>query len=239
MRYGSLFTGIGGFDLGLDRAGMECAWQVEIDDYATKVLEKHWPEVKRYRDIRTIDWSQVERPDLVCGGFPCQPVSLAGKGLAQQDERWLWPEFARCIGDLRPRFVLVENVPGLLGQGMGDVLGDLATLGYDAEWESIPAASVGARHLRLRVFVVASSSVLANVEGKSARYLEGHPPAVKRWFRLGKPASGDGWLWPDESGVGRRVYGVPRGVDRLRCLGNAVVPQVAEWIGRRIVEVAS
>ena len=264
MTFGSLFAGIGGIDLGLERAGMRCVWQVENEPYAARVLEKHWPEVKRYGDIRGIDWSEVKRPDLVCGGFPCQPVSLAGKGLAQEDERWLWPEFRRCLRDLRPRYVLVENVPGLLGRGMGDVLGDLASLGYDAEWESIPAAAVGAPHLRYRVFIVAYAECVRGREstGDSGSEAESLRSPVwaesSSWARSGSANVADAsclhaqrqyngsrqvqlgrssW-WAVEPDVGRVAHGVPSRVDRLRCLGNAVVPQVAEWVGRRILEFA-
>src|SRR5438270_5688184 len=155
LTVGSLFSGIGGLDLGLERAGMSVAWQVENDPFCAAVLEKHWPGVKRYGDIREIRWEEVESVDLVCGGFPCQPVSLAGRRLGTTDDRWLWPEFARCVRTVRPRYVLVENVPGLLVRGMGDVLGDLAACGYDAEWDCLPAAAVGAPHLRYRVFIVA------------------------------------------------------------------------------------
>src|SRR5689334_3925575 len=142
--FGSLFAGIGGLDLGLERAGWTCRWQVEIDAFCQRVLAKHWPDVPRYGDVRSLDAGALERVDLICGGFPCQPVSAAGTRLAEADERWLWPEYARVVGSLRPGLVLVENVPGLLVRGAGDVLGDLATLGYDAEWESIPAAALGA-----------------------------------------------------------------------------------------------
>lgn len=124
LTVGSLFSGIGGLDLGLERAGMEVRWQVEIDPYCQRVLAKHWPNVTRYGDIKTIDWTEVEPIDLVCGGFPCQPVSLAGKRRAQDDPRWLWPEFARCLRVLRPRFALLENVPGILTAGFGSVLAD-------------------------------------------------------------------------------------------------------------------
>jgi DNA (cytosine-5)-methyltransferase 1 len=255
MKVGSLFSGIGGLDLGLERAGMEVIWQVENDPYCIKVLKKHWPNVRRHGDIREIDWSEVERPDLVCGGFPCQPCSVAGKRLGQADDRWLWPEFRRCLFYLRPQFVLVENVPGLLARGMGDVLGDLAGLGYDTEWESLPAAAVGAPHLRYRVFIVAHSErnglegqQQAGTEARTTervgevadteiftertRLPETEPGGVG-WRRLS-----DGDWWAVEPAVGRVVNGVPSRVDRLRALGNAVVPQVAEWIGRRIMEVA-
>lgn len=154
LTVGSLFSGIGGLDLGLERAGMQVKWNCEIDPYCREVLAHHWPGVKQYDDIRDVDAS-AERVDLICGGFPCQPVSLAGRGLAQADPRWLWPEFKRVVGELRPRYVLVENVPGLATRGLGLVVGDLSALGYDAEWQVVSAASVGAPHIRERIFVVA------------------------------------------------------------------------------------
>jgi DNA (cytosine-5)-methyltransferase 1 len=264
MKVGSLFSGIGGLDLGLERAGMEVRFQVEIDDYCRRVLAKHWPNVTRYEDIKAIDWTEVEPVDLICGGFPCQPVSLAGKRLAQEDPRWLWPEFARCLRALRPRFALVENVPGLLSAGMSDVLGDLAALGYDAEWDCIPAAAVGAPHLRYRILIVAYPGRAEWGPGDTAgrcdsgknhndcRWAQGPIGAAKcgqdvadasdeRWEWAGRTRFGwDGFEdsdgWPSEPDVGRVVDGFPGRVDRLRGLGNAVVPQVAEWIGRRIME---
>jgi DNA (cytosine-5)-methyltransferase 1 len=154
-RFGSLFTGIGGMDKGLEDAGWECAFQIEINPYCTAILEKHWPNVPRFGDITEVDWNEVPAVDLLAGGFPCQPVSYAGKGKAQADHRWLWPHFARAIRALRPRLVLVENVPGLRGRGLDVVLGDLATIGYDAEWHCIPAAALGAPHRRDRVWIVA------------------------------------------------------------------------------------
>jgi len=156
MRFGSFFSGIEGIGLGLERAGMTCRWQVEIDPYCLAVLRKHWPDVPKYGDIRALTGDELEPVDLICGGFPCQPVSLAGRRRGAADERWLWPEFARLLRVLRPRFALLENVPGLLaGGGMAEVLGDLAALGFDAEWDCIPAAAVGAPHLRYRVFICA------------------------------------------------------------------------------------
>ena len=157
MTFGSLFAGIGGLDLGLERAGMECLWQVEINDYATQVLERHWPGVRRHRDVRTFppagDWSV----DLICGGFPCQDISLAGAGAGIEGERsGLWSEFARIIGELRPRFVVLENVSAIRARGLGTVLGPgLAALGYDALWDCIPASAIGAPHRRDRWFCVA------------------------------------------------------------------------------------
>src|SRR5690606_33333535 len=156
MRIGSLFSGIGGLELGLERAGLgRVAWQCEIDPYCRAVLARHWPEARRYDDARAIDGSAA-RVDVVCGGFPCQPVSVAGKRLAQADERWLWPEFARVVRELRPAIVVVENVPGLRSAGLRDVLADLAALGFDAEWSCLAASDVGAPHIRRRLFIVAA-----------------------------------------------------------------------------------
>jgi DNA (cytosine-5)-methyltransferase 1 len=159
LTFGSLFSGVGGIDIGLERAGMVCKWQVEIDPYALRVLEKHWPGVKRYGDVRLIDWSQVEPVDLICGGVPCQPVSVAGKRLGKDDDRFLWPEVTRCLRDLRPRYALLENVPGLFsidrGRVFGRILADLADCGYDAEYGILSAADMGAPHLRKRVFIIA------------------------------------------------------------------------------------
>jgi DNA (cytosine-5)-methyltransferase 1 len=231
VNVGSLFSGIGGMDLGLARAGMTVRWQCEIEPYCRRVLAKHWPDVPCYEDVKTIDWTEVEPVDLICGGFPCQPVSLAGKRLAQEDERWLWPEFVRCIRVLRPRYVLVENTTGLLSAGMGDVLGDLAKAGFDAEWGLLSACALGAPHSRSRVFIV------AHTKGQRC---DG------RWcgWPAEKPSESEGCNtreirpWREEPCPVGVANGIPNRVDRLRGLGNAVVPQVSEWIGRRIMEAA-
>ena len=165
MTYGSLFAGIGGIDLGMDAAGFECRWQVEKDEDCCKVLAKHWPNVKRYGDITQIETDELERVDAIVGGFPCQDLSQAGKrkGFHHEDgtatRSGLWFEFARIVGALRPRYVLAENVPGLLTQpgAMGAVLGELARLGYVGSWRCLRASEFGASHLRKRVFIVAYS----------------------------------------------------------------------------------
>jgi DNA (cytosine-5)-methyltransferase 1 len=262
--FGSLFAGIGGIDLGLERAGWRCAWQVENDPYCTRVLAKHWPDVPRFGDVKEINGRDLPPVDLVAGGFPCQPVSIAGLRRGQLDERWLWPDFARIIRDVGPRFVFVENVPGILVRGMGDVLGELAACGYDAEWDCIPAAAFGAPHLRYRVCIVAHAegepigpglrqSRAPGIGERRSAHGGGtaDPVAVAAEFGLQTcdnmagaiPATGEagmdgrGW-WGTEPAVGRVAYGVPARVDRLRGLGNAVVPQMAEWIGRRILAAA-
>ena len=241
MKFVSLFAGIGGLDLGLERAGWECVAQVENDPWCTKILEKHWPTIPKWSDIHELDPADLPDTDAVVGGFPCQPVSYAGRRKAQDDPRWLWPEFLRIVRMVRPRIVLVENVPGLLTAGLGDVLAGLAGAGYDTEWASVPAAAVGAPHLRWRVFIVAYSDTFG-WDGWAGEQWPG---------RRGEPQN-EGW-WAVKSGVGGSADGVPKELDgtwedgitrtavnvqdraaRLRGLGNAVVPQVAEWVGRRI-----
>lgn len=247
LTVGSLFSGIGGIDLGLERAGMRVIWQSEIDPYASKVLAKHWPTVPNLGDVREIDWSTVERPDVVAGGFPCQPVSRIGGKRGQADDKWLWPEFARCLRYLRPDYVIVENVPNLLGIDGGraaqEVFGDLAQLGFDAEWGVLPASAFGAPHTRKRAFIVAYAQGRAGGENGSS--VPGHgfwnvarPTEERRTRRSGggssEAESGRGW-WAVEPDLGRVAYGVPAQVDRIRCLGNAVVPQVAAWVGRQVL----
>lgn len=161
MRVLSLFSGIGGFDIGLERAGMRTVAFCEFEPYCQAVLKRHWPEVPIYDDVRTLSADTLQRDgvwpiDVVAGGFPCQDLSFAGKRAGIKGERsGLWSEFARLIGEVRPRFAIMENVPGLLSAGHGRVLGDLAALGYDAVWDCVPASAVGAPHRRDRVWIVA------------------------------------------------------------------------------------
>lgn len=228
LTFGSLFAGIGGIDLGLERAGMRCAWQVEIDDYAARVLTKHWPDVPKFRDVRECGARNLPPVDLIAGGFPCQDISSAGKRAGITGERsGLWFEFARIIRELRPHYVLVENVPALFHRGIERVLGELAQSGYDAEWQCLPAAAFGAPHIRDRVFILA----YANSERR-----DGGACILQTASAPGGLFAERDHAWRAEPGMGRVAHGVPRRVDRLRGLGNAVVPQVAEWIGRRIIE---
>jgi len=229
VRFVSLFADIGGLDLGLERAGMTCVAQVENDPWCNLILEKHWPDVPRFGDITKLDPKELPDADLICGGFPCQPVSLAGNRLAQDDPQWLWPHYFRIVRHLRPRFVLVENVPGLASAGMGDVLGDLAAVGYDTEWQSVSACAFGASHSRPRLFFVAYSAS-ARLEGQNGQVRpEVYSRQTHRDVRTQREAFRAG---PQPSGM---AHGIPRRVDRLRGLGNAVVPQVAEHVGRLIM----
>ena len=273
MNVGSLFSGAGLMDLGLARAGFEHAWFCESDAYCRRVLALRWPGVPVYEDVRTLE--APGRVDVLAGGFPCQDLSAAGRRAGIAGERsGLWAHFARLIRELRPRYVLVENVPGLLVGGMGRVLGDLAESGYDAEWDCLPAATFGAPHLRARIFILAyPGSGRGQGDGvRAGRDSAGcggaavaYPERVGRARREGVGGPGDpdreASKWPEGAGlarrcspplptelrryaaawavepdVGRMAHGVPSRMDRLRVLGNGVVPQVAEWIGRRILE---
>lgn len=262
MNFGSLFSGIGGLDLGLERAGMTCLWQSEINPYASRVLKKHWPATPNLGDINDIDWRTVPTVDLVCGGYPCQPFSYAGSRNGTHDPRHLWPRFADCIRILRPRFALLENVTGHLSLGFGDVQADLAALGYNTEWDCIPAAAVGAPHLRDRIFVIATrndgmdthSDSEPNVTINAATQPWPSPMAHtdrKRFTQrqsagitnqpilCDRSTNESGRIWEPQPNVGRVADGIPHRMDRLRGLGNAVVPQVAQHIGNIIMDMAS
>jgi DNA (cytosine-5)-methyltransferase 1 len=228
----SLFSGIGGLDLGLDRAGMTCVGQVEIDPFCQRVLARHWPEVPRHDDVRTaVQWwwsAPRSRVDVIAGGFPCQDVSDAGDRAGIEGQRsGLWTHFAAAVRDLRPAHVIVENTPGLLARGMGRVIGDLAGLGYDTEWDCVPAAAVGAPQLRARIWI------LAHTRGERDEAPDGLCPG---WP---EPRVRGGWMATPE--VRRVADGVPARMVRpeLHALGNAVVPQVAEHIGRLVMAGAA
>ena len=340
LSHGSLFAGIGGFDLGFERAGIETDWQVEVEPYCRKVLARHFPGARQYADIKNCCgiYKPNERRmrsgktrhrcrrthhlkwvDIISGGFPCQDISNAGKRAGIEGDRsGLWSEMFRIVCELRPRYVVVENVSALLGRGMGRVLGDLAESGYDAEWDCLPAAAFGAPHIRDRVWIMAYANGNRRHSGSEGE--EGHSGKTRdstsplRQSRLRTTRTTDvadsseqaGWRicdgrreqlpqgskearhvadsegrrerpiparqrsegegtsntdgrsegladanggqifeasvsrsernsWTVEPDVGRVAHGVPSRVDRLRGLGNAVVPQIAEWIGRKIL----
>lgn len=304
MTFGSLFAGIGGFDLGLERAGMRCLWQVEIDPFCTRVLQKHWPEIARFGDIRTVGKHNLPTVDLVCGGFPCQPFSAAGKQRGTADDRHLWPEMLRVVSEIKPRWVIAENVPGLLSIEQGvvfeSVLSSLEAEGYEVAPLVIPACGVDAPHRRERVWIVAHASGTgqrpdngrrpvrdADRDGESQIRRDeqqpgaggnsadvAHAPGIARGAERGHRTSGGHTMggderagadvadaaivgsgtrqaecagqerepapvehsrWATEPDVGRVAHGIPSRVDRLRALGNAVVPQVVEALGRMIL----
>lgn len=156
MTVGSLFSGVGGLDLGFERAGFEIRWMCEQNTFCQKVLRKHWPGVPIYDDVRTLSAERIEPVDCIIGGFPCQNISVAGKGEGLDGEQSrLWWEMFGAISLLRPFYAVLENVPALTGRGLDAVLGALSEIGYDAEWTIVSAAAVGAPHIRERIFVVA------------------------------------------------------------------------------------
>ena len=294
LRVLDLFSGIGGFSLGLERTGgFETVAFCEIEEFPRRVLKKHWPEVPCYNDVRTLTADVLRRDgiavDVITGGFPCQDLSVAGKqrGMGEGTRSGLWSEIIRLVGELRPQYVIVENVAALLagpserrGGWFGRVLGDLAECGYDAEWENITAAAVGAPHRRERVWLVAYTqqerSGLGTANGYSGGRVcdqerNGSQWAVQSWpagdgsdvadadKRHGQPSEkhrpgilekasckgadgniggrgSNGWQWVTEPDVGRVANGVPDRAHRLAALGNAVVPQIPELIGRAILD---
>lgn len=235
LTFGSLFAGIGGFDLGLERAGMKCRWQVEVNPFASCVLEKHWPKVKRLRDVRDFKPSQSLKVDVVCGGFPCQDISLAGSGEGLNGSRsGLWSEYARVVGTLRPRYVVVENVSALLRRGIDRVLGDLAELGYDAEWQTIFASDFGLPHRRERICIVAYSNEILRSQRERMGLISDGQETVFRASGEQRTSvrvqTADQFIGMDD-GLPRELYG-----PRAESVGNAVVPAAIEWIGRLIIE---
>lgn len=236
LRVLSLFAGIGGFDLGLERTGgFETVAFCEIEPFPRRVLAKHWPEVPCYDDVRTLTAERLAADgiavDVICGGFPCQDLSEAGSRAGIEGERsGLWREFARLIGELRPTVALVENVPELLagdsGRWFGRVLGDLAEIGYHAVWNCIHAADLGAAHIRDRLWLAAFLS-----DATQER-------CVERWreqFEESRAPAGDIHTFSHEPMPARVADGVPNRMDRVGACGNAVIPQIPELIGRAIL----
>lgn len=244
MRFLSLFAGIGGFDLGLERAGMQCVGQVEVDEYCNKVLSKHWPNVKRIKDIRNVKGKEFGTVELICGGFPCQPFSTAGKRHGKKDDRYLWPEMLRVIQAIRPHWILGENVVGIINLGAETVSHDLESVGYTVQMFIIPAGAIGVPHRRERVWILANSNSNRLLSIFTKEYEKKRTERVStewcpNWYvpelgQKGTTVFTEQWEIPPEPF--RVVDGIPNQLDRIKALGNAVVPQVAEVIGRAILE---
>tara|TARA_R100001594_G_scaffold6095_1_gene17848 strand:+ start:2650 stop:3426 length:777 start_codon:yes stop_codon:yes gene_type:complete len=242
-----LFSGIGGFSLGLESTGhFETVAFCEIEEFPRKVLKKHWPNIPIYRNIKDVKAKRLISDgiecDVVTGGFPCVDISTSGrqKGI-EGSQSGLWKEMYRVISQLRPKYVIVENVSALLsggnGRWFGRVLGDLARLRYDATWYSISAAQLGALHKRKRVFIL-------SYPGSTRRKIRLSEERHREKGNTKKPNDSSsrfgGWekqnYWATEPNVGRLVDGIPNRVDRLKCLGNAVVPQIARLLGETIIQ---
>jgi len=255
-----LFSGIGGFALAARWAGFETIGFCEIDKYAQKVLKKNFPGVPIYEDVTKLNGDQFKDIYLLTGGFPCQDISIAGKGAGLDGERsGLWTELHRIISEVRPKYALIENVPALTFRGGTRVIGDLTEIGYDCEWQIVGADDVGAPHRRKRIWIVAYSQSNDNIkqDGKT----DTGRKDVSRWQAEIRPEltgcskdvahsstsrpqtrtkstpgqfreKGKTSWWASEPSVGRVVNGLPNRVDRLKGLGNAIVPQVAYEIMR-------
>ena len=231
-RLGSLFSGIGGAELGFEWTGrFKTVFQVEIEPFQRSILAKHWPDVPRFEDVHDVGIKNLPPCDVLVGGFPCQSISPAGaRGGISTGKSAIWKEYARVIGELRPRAVVIENSSHIRTRGLDVVLTDLASLGYDAEWHPITAASVGAPHLRERMFVVAYPS---------QPRLEGVHDAERRIYL--QPTEGQTRRqWRPEPPLHRVAYGLPRGLagernSRLKALGNAIVPRVAQYVAERLL----
>ena len=239
MRVLDLFSGIGGFSLGLERAGFETVAFCEINPFCRQVLAKHWPKVPIYEDITDLTAERLAADgisvDVICGGFPCQDLSRAGSKAGIGGERsGLWDEYARLICELQPRFCIVENVSGLLDGGMGTVLGDLAAMGYDADWGCLRASEFGLPHARERVWIVAYPASLGQPEPGHIWQVASHRAPRRDWQATDAV---DALRRGAVPALCREHDGRPRRMDlpRLTALGNAVVPQIPEAIGRAIL----
>jgi len=300
VTHGSLFSGIGGIDLGFEWAGIETRWQVEIDEYCQKLLSIRFPHTEKFTDVRKVGVHNLEKVDIISGGFPCQDISVSNpKAVGIEGERsGLWTELHRVISELRPRFAFIENVPMLTIRGGTRVISDLAEIGYDAEWQTVGADDVGAWHRRKRIWIVAYSQRDDGTNGirTSTRKIEKRSydtkkrpqnsnqfsgsskmsepisedvshsehngsstadgqrekiesPKPTRKKSIGEferrsdiqnPSRGEGRLssyWKIEPNVGRVAHGIPSRMDRLKGIGNAVVPQIPYIIGKRLYEL--
>lgn len=238
MKVLDLFSGIGGFSIGLEAAGFETAAFCEIEEYPKRVIKERWPSVPIYSDVRELTGKQLRAdgvvPSVIVGGYPCQPFSVTGRQRGEQDERHLWPEVRRLIRELRPRWVICENVGGHIKLGLDEVLAALENEGYAVWTFVIPASGVDAPHKRDRVWIVAHSNSASIARegvasGVSERQLLDSPSLQGG----GAKASFGGWA--TEPRVRRVVNGIPNQPHRLKALGNAIVPQIAEMIGHTIM----
>lgn len=244
--------------MGLERAGFETVAFCEIDPFCRAVLAKHWPDVPIFEDVKTLRGEDVGPVDVICGGYPCQPFSLAGERKGAEDDRHLWPEFMRLVAELRPTWVIGENVAGHISMGLDAVLSDLETEGYAARSFVIPACAIGAPHQRDRVWTIGHANGNGQPNGaideKASELFEVVANAYneRRQGKSKKPNGSqqqieplrsfererDGWDLPASRVCGGND-GIPKRLDRLRALGNAVVPQIPEILGAIIKEVTN
>lgn len=244
--FGSLFAGIGGFDLGLERCGLVCKWQVEIDPFCRQVLAKHWPSVPRHDDVTTFppgDWTdEALAVDLICAGWPCQDISKAGKGAGLDgSQSRLFFDAVRIARQLKTRWVVLENVPTLFLRGFADVLRTLAEGGFNVRWEMLSAAAVGAPHLRRRLFLLCelADTARGRMERHGSAWQQVAQMAIVKELPRRQSARGGTSNWSTEPGVARMAARFSGGMDRhqwknrVKSLGNSVVPQCVEELCQR------
>ena len=283
LQHLDLFSGIGGFSLGLEATGgFETKAFCDIEKYPRQVLQKHWPHVKQYEDIKELNYERlkadgIDSIDIITGGYPCQPFSIAGRQKGEQDPRHLWPEYFRLVKELRPTWVIGENVSGHIKLGLDTVIEDLESEDYSVRPFSISASSIGANHQRERIWILAhsrrsqwpraelrgenenetrqenanqferSSSTsevdVANTnderlqrQWQSRNQFTSRFNSSRESSEEGQGTVGQGW-WESEPNMGRVAHGIPKRVDRLKSLGNSLVPQIPYYIGKTILEV--
>ena len=283
LQHLDLFSGIGGFSLGLEATGgFETKAFCDIEKYPRQVLQKHWPHVKQYEDIKELNYERlkadgIDSIDIITGGYPCQPFSIAGRQKGEQDPRHLWPEYFRLVKELRPTWVIGENVSGHIKLGLDTVIEDLESEDYSVRPFSISASSIGANHQRERIWILAHSrrSQWPRAELRGENENETRQENANQFERSsstsevdvantnderlqrqwqsrnqftprfnssresseeGQRTMGQGW-WESEPNMGRVAHGVPKRVDRLKSLGNSLVPQIPYYIGKTILEV--
>ena len=283
LQHLDLFSGIGGFSLGLEATGgFETKAFCDIEKYPRQVLQKHWPHVKQYEDIKELNYERlkadgIDSIDIITGGYPCQPFSIAGRQKGEQDPRHLWPEYFRLVKELRPTWVIGENVSGHIKLGLDTVIEDLESEDYSVRPFSISASSIGANHQRERIWILAHSrrSQWPRAELRGENENETRQENANQFERSsstsevdvantnderlqrqwqsrnqftprfnssresseeGQRTMGQGW-WESEPNMGRVAHGVPKRVDRLKSLGNSLIPQIPYYIGKTILEV--
>ena len=280
LQHLDLFSGIGGFSLGLETAGLaETVAFCDIEDYCQKVLNKHWPHVPIFSDIKELNYETlrakgINNIDIITGGYPCQPFSVAGRKKGEQDPRHLWPEYFRLVKELRPTWVIGENVSGHIKQGLDTVLENLESEDYSTRTFSISASSIGANHKRERVWILAhsgrslregtelgreneneigkenanqfersSSTSQSNVADSERERLqrseqyETHTRETSTQFPTAEQIEATGLHWAIEPDVGRVAHGIPNRMDRLKSLGNSLVPQIPFLIANCIKQI--
>jgi DNA (cytosine-5)-methyltransferase 1 len=267
LTHGSLFSGIGGFDLAAHWCGVKTLWQVEREPFCQNLLKQHFPKTKLFDDVTKVGKNELQPVSIISGGFPCQPFSHAGKRKGKTDNRYLWPDMFRVIKELQPNYIIGENVPGIITLALDEVLTSLESEGYHNETFVLPACGIGAWHKRDRVWIISYKKDRFNTNSRKQQNaywqtVEEKVELLSNTSRIGHEESGafgkpfdpkktptwetaqpfDGCIpniWQSEPNVGRVAHGIPKRVDRIKGLGNSIVPQMAYIIFQSILQIES